>query len=182
MHNTEASGFDIISIYIFAKVGTYFIYIFSFGKLLKELKKINFTMDNQMFYFNASGNFMNGYDLINWQPQEASGQRRFVVVGNYNLTKTEVHIKAPIIWSNPSNTVRITNSKTHQLYMESQKIHTLLKGPAQISMLIQAVGGPTNILQPAWCCWLTKGHIRMNPSLLVFSTGYYYILNIRTTY
>ncbi|XP_016425874.1 G-protein coupled receptor family C group 6 member A-like [Sinocyclocheilus rhinocerous] len=41
-------------------------------KLLKELKKINFTMENQTFYFNASGNFMNGYDLINWQPQEAS--------------------------------------------------------------------------------------------------------------
>ncbi|XP_016137937.1 G-protein coupled receptor family C group 6 member A-like [Sinocyclocheilus grahami] len=41
-------------------------------KLLKELKKINFTMENQTFYFNASGNFINGYDLINWQPQEAS--------------------------------------------------------------------------------------------------------------
>ncbi|XP_052435980.1 G-protein coupled receptor family C group 6 member A-like [Carassius gibelio] len=77
-------------------------------KLLKELKNINFTMENQTFYFNASGNFMNGYDLINWQPQEASGQRRFVVVGNYNLTKTEVYIKAPIIWSNPSNTVPVS--------------------------------------------------------------------------
>ncbi len=119
MHNTEASALDIISIYctLLQKLEPYIIYVFSFGKLLKELKKINFTMDNQMFYFNASGNFMNGYDLINWQPQEASGQRHFVVVGNYNLTKKEVHIKAPIIWSNPSNTVRITNYKTHKLYI-----------------------------------------------------------------
>ncbi|XP_067223015.1 G-protein coupled receptor family C group 6 member A-like [Chanodichthys erythropterus] len=77
-------------------------------KLLKELKKVNFTMDNQTFYFNASGNFMNGYDLINWQPQESTGQRRFVVVGNYNLTEKEVHIKAPISWSNPSNTIPIS--------------------------------------------------------------------------
>lgn len=68
-------------------------------------------MDNQTFYFNASGNFMNGYDLMNWQPQEASGQRRFVVVGNYNLTTKEVYIKAPITWSNPSNMVRLTNFK-----------------------------------------------------------------------
>ncbi|XP_043088680.1 G-protein coupled receptor family C group 6 member A-like [Puntigrus tetrazona] len=30
-------------------------------------ENISFTMDNQTFYFNASGNFMNGYDLINWQ-------------------------------------------------------------------------------------------------------------------
>lgn len=68
-------------------------------------------MDSQTFYFNASGNFMNGYDLINWQPQESTGQRSFVVVGNYKLTNIEVHIKAPITWSNPNNTVRITNYK-----------------------------------------------------------------------
>uniref|UniRef100_A0A671RXW1 G-protein coupled receptor family C group 6 member A n=1 Tax=Sinocyclocheilus anshuiensis TaxID=1608454 RepID=A0A671RXW1_9TELE len=61
-------------------------------KLLKELKKINFTLDNQTFYFNAYGNFMNGYDLINWQTQETSVQRSFVVVGNYNLTTKEVPI------------------------------------------------------------------------------------------
>lgn len=126
MHNTETSGLDIISIYctLLQKLEPYFRYVFSFGKLLKELKNIHFTMDNQMFYFNASGNFMNGYDLINWQPQEASGQRWFVVVENYNLTKKEVHIKAPIIWSNSRNTVIITNYKTHQLYMES---HNILK-------------------------------------------------------
>jgi len=68
-------------------------------------------MDSQPFYFNASGNFMNGYDLINWQPQESTGQRRFVVVGYYKLTKKEVDIEAPITWSNPNNTVRITNYK-----------------------------------------------------------------------
>ncbi|XDV43666.1 hypothetical protein PO909_012107 [Leuciscus waleckii] len=77
-------------------------------KLLKELKKVNFTMDSQTFYFNASGNFMNGYDLINWQSQESTGQRSFVVVGNYKLTKKEIHIKAPITWSNPNHTVPIS--------------------------------------------------------------------------
>ncbi|KAG1935874.1 G-protein coupled receptor family C group 6 member A-like [Pimephales promelas] len=77
-------------------------------KLLKELKRVNFTMDSQPFYFNASGNFMNGYDLINWQPQESTGQRRFVVVGYYKLTKKEVDIEAPITWSNPNNTVPVS--------------------------------------------------------------------------
>ncbi|XP_052009950.1 G-protein coupled receptor family C group 6 member A-like [Xyrauchen texanus] len=75
-------------------------------ELLKELKKVNFTMDNQTFYFNASGNFMNGYDLIRWDPDEASGQRHFIVVGNYNLMKKVIEIKAPIKWTN--NTVPIS--------------------------------------------------------------------------
>ncbi|TRY55545.1 hypothetical protein DNTS_003668 [Danionella cerebrum] len=73
-------------------------------KLLKELKRVNFTMDNKTFYFNESGNFMNGYDLIQWQPQETSGLRQLAVVGNYNLTSKEVQIKAPLAWFNPSNT------------------------------------------------------------------------------
>lgn len=64
-------------------------------------------MDNQIFYFNASGNFMNGYDLIHWEPDETSGQRRLSVVGNYNLTKKEILIKVPIKWNN--NSVSITN-------------------------------------------------------------------------
>lgn len=50
---------------------------------------------------------MNGYDLINWQTQETNGQRRFVVVENYNPMTKDVHIKAPITWSNPSNIVSL---------------------------------------------------------------------------
>lgn len=50
---------------------------------------------------------MNGYDLIHWEPDETSGQRRLSVVGNYNLTKKEILIKVPIKWNN--NSVSIIN-------------------------------------------------------------------------
>ncbi|XP_036448541.1 G-protein coupled receptor family C group 6 member A-like [Colossoma macropomum] len=74
-------------------------------KLLKELKNINFSLDGQTFYFNTSGNFINGYDLINWVRDMSSGQRQFVVVGNYNLGQKQVNLMKAIEWSNPENTI-----------------------------------------------------------------------------
>uniref|UniRef100_A0A4W4EHA8 G-protein coupled receptor family C group 6 member A n=1 Tax=Electrophorus electricus TaxID=8005 RepID=A0A4W4EHA8_ELEEL len=72
-------------------------------KLLKELKNINFTVDNQTFYFNTSGNFVNGYDLINWVQNLSSGQRDFVVAGNYNLENKQFTLKEAIKWYNSNS-------------------------------------------------------------------------------
>ncbi|XP_036398161.1 G-protein coupled receptor family C group 6 member A-like [Megalops cyprinoides] len=73
-------------------------------KLLQELKKINFTVDNHQFYFNEDGDFVNGYDLINWV--KAGNERRFEVVGGYNLVEKEIKIRKTVInWGTPNNTV-----------------------------------------------------------------------------
>ncbi|XP_066511941.1 G-protein coupled receptor family C group 6 member A-like [Hoplias malabaricus] len=76
-------------------------------KLLQELKNVNFTLDGQTFYFSTSGNFINGYDLINWV-QNKSGKRDIVVVGSYSLEQRKINLKKPIEWSNPNNTKPIS--------------------------------------------------------------------------
>ncbi|XP_062862814.1 G-protein coupled receptor family C group 6 member A-like [Trichomycterus rosablanca] len=73
-------------------------------KLLKELKHINFTLDNQMFHFNTSGNFVNGYHLIKWVQDIPSRLRYFDVVGGYDLEQKQVHIDKTIVWYNSNNT------------------------------------------------------------------------------
>ncbi|KAI4883221.1 hypothetical protein NFI96_022607 [Prochilodus magdalenae] len=80
-------------------------------KLLKKLKKINFTLDNQAFYFNTTGNFMNGYDLINWVRDTSSGQRNFVVVGNYDLAQQQISLRKfqNIEFSTPNNTIPVSS-------------------------------------------------------------------------
>ncbi|XP_064160632.1 G-protein coupled receptor family C group 6 member A-like [Anguilla rostrata] len=73
-------------------------------KLLRELKKVNFTVDNRRFYFDKSGNFLNGYHLIHWV-KDGSNKRRFKVVGEYNLIKRDVQInRDDIDWGNTNNT------------------------------------------------------------------------------
>ncbi|XP_058256086.1 G-protein coupled receptor family C group 6 member A-like [Hemibagrus wyckioides] len=78
-------------------------------ELLKELKQVNFTLDNQTFYFNASGNFVNGYHLLNWAQNKSSGQRDFVVVGGYQLEKEQINIHKNFQWYNSNlNTIPIS--------------------------------------------------------------------------
>lgn len=76
-------------------------------QLLQKLKMINFTSEGQSFYFNTSGNFINGYDLINWVQDSSSGQRKFDVVGNYNLEQGQISLRRPIKWDTPNNSVSI---------------------------------------------------------------------------
>ncbi|MCJ8736617.1 hypothetical protein PDJAM_G00014600 [Pangasius djambal] len=78
-------------------------------ELLKELKQVKFTLDNQTFYFNTSGNFVNGYHLMNWAQNKSSGQREFVVVGGYKLEQEQINIDKYIQWYNSnSNTIPIS--------------------------------------------------------------------------
>ncbi|XP_030643233.1 G-protein coupled receptor family C group 6 member A-like [Chanos chanos] len=77
-------------------------------KLLKELKRVNFSMDNRRFYFSESGNFMNGYDLVNWVRDDSRGKRIAKVVGVFDLEIEDVRIKETITWGNPNNTVPVS--------------------------------------------------------------------------
>lgn len=79
-------------------------YLFFF-QLLNELKKVNFTLDNQAFYFSTSGSFVNGYNLMNWA-QKSNGQREFVAVGEYKLEQELITIDKVIQWYN-SNAVSV---------------------------------------------------------------------------
>ncbi|KAJ8289173.1 hypothetical protein COCON_G00018320 [Conger conger] len=73
-------------------------------KLLQELRKVNFTLDQRRFSFDESGNFMTGYDLIHWV--KVGDKRHFKVVGEYNLIKRDCDFnQADIDWDNPNNTV-----------------------------------------------------------------------------
>ncbi|XP_053489612.1 G-protein coupled receptor family C group 6 member A [Ictalurus furcatus] len=75
-------------------------------ELLNELKQVNFTLDNQTFYFNTSGNFVNGYDLMNWAQNKSSGQREFVVVGAYKLEQEQIYIDKSIPWYNSNSNTK----------------------------------------------------------------------------
>ncbi|XP_010864489.3 G-protein coupled receptor family C group 6 member A isoform X1 [Esox lucius] len=76
-------------------------------KLLQELKKINFTMDNGQFFFDNSSSFTNGYDLVNWA--RTGDARTFKVVGKFNIMKNAVEISDnDIDWITSDKTVRLT--------------------------------------------------------------------------
>ncbi|KAL4624272.1 G-protein coupled receptor family C group 6 member A-like [Arapaima gigas] len=73
-------------------------------KLLQEMKKINFSLDSRLFYFDQFGNFENGYDLNNWR--RVGDRRQFTVVGGYNPNTGEVQLnRDEIEWGTPNNTV-----------------------------------------------------------------------------
>lgn len=92
-----------------------FIYFF---QLLSELKQVRFTLDNQTFHFNTSGNFVNGYHLMNWAQNKSSGQREFVVVGGYKLEQEQINIEKYIQWYNSnSNMVSIYSNLEIQIYI-----------------------------------------------------------------
>ncbi|XP_053366143.1 G-protein coupled receptor family C group 6 member A [Clarias gariepinus] len=72
-------------------------------ELLNELKQVNFTLDNRTFYFNESGDFVNGYDLMNWVQNKSNGNRYLKVVGGYNLEQGQIIIDKNIQWYNSNS-------------------------------------------------------------------------------
>lgn len=68
---------------------TVIIYILSLAlQLLKELKKVNFELDNQNFLFDEHGDFISGYDLIMWERD--GHHRRLKKIGNYNVLDEQI--------------------------------------------------------------------------------------------
>ncbi|KAL0969871.1 hypothetical protein UPYG_G00233560 [Umbra pygmaea] len=77
-------------------------------KLFQELTKINFSMDNGHYYFDNTGAFINGYDLINWARN--ADERIFKVVGKFNLMENAVEINPhnEIEWENANKTIPVS--------------------------------------------------------------------------
>ncbi|XP_071334441.1 olfactory receptor CB1 [Trachinotus anak] len=59
-------------------------------KLLKKLKEVRFKLDNQNFYFDKNGDFVNGYDLIIWE--KFGHHRRFKKIGKYQVLHERVEV------------------------------------------------------------------------------------------
>lgn len=79
-------------------------------QLLKEIKKVKFKFDNQIFYFDENGDFVNGYDLILWE--KYGHQRRFKRIGKYHVLGEQVDIDVEnLAWMSTGN---ITVSKTQR--------------------------------------------------------------------
>ncbi|TDH00162.1 hypothetical protein EPR50_G00185090 [Perca flavescens] len=75
-------------------------------KLLEELKKVNFSYDNQSFSFNENGDFANFYELIMWKTD--GEHRKFQRIGNYSVNET-VEVETNIFWLSTAN---ITNPQS----------------------------------------------------------------------
>ncbi|KAG7316547.1 hypothetical protein KOW79_020088 [Hemibagrus wyckioides] len=71
-------------------------------KLISILRNMNFTVDNQTYFFNKDGDFENGYDLIMWKKD--GDERILDVVGKYLISNNNVDVyEQKISWFN--NTV-----------------------------------------------------------------------------
>ncbi|XP_070843717.1 olfactory receptor CB1 [Chaetodon trifascialis] len=72
-------------------------------KLLKELKRVKFELDNQNFFFDKNGDFVSGYDLIMWERD--SHHRRLKKIGNYNVLDEQIELDVEnFTWLSATNT------------------------------------------------------------------------------
>ncbi|KAI3363653.1 hypothetical protein L3Q82_001190 [Scortum barcoo] len=72
-------------------------------KLLKEVKMVKFEFDNQNFFFDENGDFVNGYDLIMWEKD--GGHRKFQRIGKYHVLDKQIELDAKdFIWFSTVNT------------------------------------------------------------------------------
>lgn len=60
---------------------------------------MNFTLDNQTYFFNEAGDFENGYDLIMWKKD--GNERAPDVVGKFLTSKNDIDVyEHKISWFN----------------------------------------------------------------------------------
>ncbi|XP_029353003.1 olfactory receptor CB1 [Echeneis naucrates] len=69
-------------------------------QLLKQLKEVSFTLDNQNFQFDKNGDFVNGYDLIFWEKYEH--HRRFRSIGKYHAHYERIDVES-FTWFSSGN-------------------------------------------------------------------------------
>ncbi|KAM4633788.1 olfactory receptor CB1 [Polymixia lowei] len=63
-------------------------------KLLEELKKVHFHLDKQAYFFDKSGDFVNGYDLVMWKMDGCC--RTYVKLGTYHVLHGRIELDADI--------------------------------------------------------------------------------------
>ncbi|KAM7367510.1 hypothetical protein PAMP_013802 [Pampus punctatissimus] len=72
-------------------------------KLLKELKTVKFVFDNQIYFFDKNGDFVNGYDLIMWEKD--GHHRRFKRIGRYHALTEQIELDVKnFVWLSTANT------------------------------------------------------------------------------
>lgn len=73
------------------------------SQLLKELKTIQFDFDNQTLFFDKNGDFVTGYDLIQWEVD--GNHRRYKKIGKYSVLDKRVKlIVQNVTWISTGNT------------------------------------------------------------------------------
>ncbi|KAL4648964.1 G-protein coupled receptor family C group 6 member A-like [Arapaima gigas] len=86
------------------KVYTMRLAVWAIAYGLKSLLKCNKTMYGNQFYFDESGDFVTGYDLVMWK--KVGNRRKIEVIGSYQLKTKDVYVNWDAInWGTPNNTV-----------------------------------------------------------------------------
>ncbi|XP_051512044.1 extracellular calcium-sensing receptor-like [Myxocyprinus asiaticus] len=76
-------------------------------QVFDQLKQVNFTRNNYSVSFDANGDPVATYELVNWQPQKG-GSIHFVTVGHYDASQPkgqEFSLSSAIIWNDGSEKV-----------------------------------------------------------------------------
>ncbi|XP_040204351.1 G-protein coupled receptor family C group 6 member A-like [Rana temporaria] len=77
-------------------------------KLLKELKKANFTYNGESFHFNSFGEVLRSYTLYNWQLMDKSVN--LMIVGQYDTVNQNLSInQSLLVWNNVNSSVPFSN-------------------------------------------------------------------------
>ena len=87
----------------------YFLsYLISSSQVLTELKKVSFSQNGYDVSFDANGDPVATYELVNWQ-RRASGSIELVTVGHYDASLPvgqEFHISRNLTWMEGGTQVR----------------------------------------------------------------------------
>ena len=97
----------------------------SFSQVLTQLKKVNFSQNGYHVSFDANGDPVAMYELVNWQKSK-SGSFEVVTVGHYDASLPvgqEFHINRNLTWVGDSTQVR---SLTAMIYCIILRIITFV--------------------------------------------------------
>ncbi|XP_053568141.1 G-protein coupled receptor family C group 6 member A-like [Bombina bombina] len=77
-------------------------------ELLDEIRHVQLTYNNKNISFEDHGDFLNGYDIVNWHTVD--GYTSFKRVGKYNILKSEIKVdKSLIFWNTKDNEIPMSN-------------------------------------------------------------------------
>lgn len=84
------------------------------SQLLKELKKVRFDFENQTLFFDQNGDFVTGYDVIQWEVD--GNHRRYQKIGKYTVLGKRVKLTVQnATWISTGNTT-VKTSQSSQRY------------------------------------------------------------------
>ncbi|XP_053316266.1 G-protein coupled receptor family C group 6 member A-like [Spea bombifrons] len=76
-------------------------------ELLNEVRQVHFPYNTEIFSFNMNGDFMNGYDIINWHTTE--NPVLFKIVGQYDIVTTDLTLNESLFfWNTEKNQIPVS--------------------------------------------------------------------------